>query len=551
MALRSYRGIALLAVVGFCVASLPAQDATQKTMAKPVAATGALLGLVTDAGGQPQAGAVVLVRAEGLRNGASSARLLTSADGLFRLTGLAPGAYYVEVGKGARVAERRRVVVQASERALLLVNLPQLLAGAQFGPPPGRKNDQAFDWALRQATVWKPILRLDDGAGSEPGEANSSNGSTPVDGYVALTAGGGANAFDTPSLATAFRVDTSIVGGARVAVTGDVGTNGAGGGGDTRLQATFSHTDPSNPSRFSIAVRQLGIGGGPGAGLSLAAALPSLRVVSLNYADGFALGDRLRLQYGAMVNAVTMNDTVATFDPYFRALFEFGSHSQLEYRAVSAVPPIHFYHDYADMPDPTPQVTLSGAPGIAGAPRAQRARLERARHQEFAYTDNFDANDTLSAAAFEEHFTRAAINGAEADASEISQQELLPDLLNNMFLANGGDYGGWGYRFSYEHKFGDNFIADLGFADGAALAPLSNRFGDNGLDSILANVRAHAVTAKLSGVTPLTHTRITCSYRALSRALATGLDLYDDGAGQSDGYANISVRQPLPGHLQA
>ncbi|HEY7856462.1 MAG TPA: hypothetical protein VIC32_08455, partial [Terriglobales bacterium] len=127
----------------------------------------------------------------------------------------------------------------------------------------------------------------------------------------------------------------------------------------------------------------------------------------------------------------------------------------------------------------------------------------------------------------------------------------LPDLLNNMFLANGGNYGGWGYRFSYEHKFGDNFIADLGFADGAALAPVSNRFGDNGLDSILANVRAHAVTARLSGVTPLTHTRIICSYRALSRALATGLDLYDDGAGQSDGYANISVRQPLPGHLQA
>ncbi|HXR98496.1 MAG TPA: carboxypeptidase-like regulatory domain-containing protein [Terriglobales bacterium] len=554
MAMRSYRGIALLAFVGLaCVGSLPAQSAPQKTSSKPAAATGTLLGLVTDAGGQPQSGAVVLVRAEGLRSGASSARLLTSADGLFRLTGLAPGAYYVEVGKGARVAERRRVVVQASERALLLVNLPQLLAGAQFGPPPGRANDQAFDWALRQATVWKPILRLDDGSGNGATDTGASGNATPVAGYVALTAGGGANAFDTPSLATAFRVDTSIIGGARVAITGDVGTNGAGGGGDTRLQATFSHTDPSNPSRISIAVRQLSIGGGlPDSGsLGLAAALPSLRVVSLNYADGFSLGDRLRLQYGAMVNAVSMTDTVATFDPYFRALFELGSHAQLEYRAVSAVPPIHFYRDYADMPDPTPQVSLSNTPATVGGRATQRARLERARHQEFAYTDNFDPNDTLSAAAFDEHFNRAAINGAEADGAEITNQELLPDLLNDMFLANGGNYGGWGYRINYEHKFGDDFSADLGFSDGTALAPTSDHFGQYGLDSILTNVRAHAVTAKLSGVTPLTHTRITCSYRALSRALATGLDLYDDGPGQSDGYANIYVRQPLPGHLQA
>src|SRR6185312_12855196 len=105
---------------------------------------------------------------------------------------------------------------------------------------------------------------------------------------------------------------------------------------------------------------------------------------------------------GAMVNAVTMTDTVATFDPYVRAMFRLGEQSQIEYRAASAVPPIRFNRDYAELPDPTPRVTLDH----------DRARLERARHQELLYSDNLTPNDTLTAAVFDEHFRRAAVNGS-------------------------------------------------------------------------------------------------------------------------------------------
>lgn len=62
----------------------------------------------------------------------------------------------------------------------------------------------------------------------------------------------------------------------------------------------------------------------------------------------------------------------------------------------------------------------------------------------------------------------------------------------------------------------------------------------------LAPVHAHALTFRLGGTTPFTHTHLTCSYRAMSRLTATGIDLYDDGAGASDSYANIYLRQPLP-----
>lgn len=496
---------------------------------------GALLGLVTDAAGRPQAGAVVVVRSSGLHSAAQ--RRLTSAQGLFTLAGLVPGTYYVEVGKGARIAARREIEIHASERALLLVNLPQLLQSVQFGPPAGVKGDEAFDWALRQATVWRPILRLndDDGSGTgDTGRAAGAVGGDGVQGYVALTAGGGSSALDAPELATDFRLDTGVWGDNLMSLTGAVGTSGLGtglgSGSDTRLQASFRPRDAASSSRLVVALRQVELPGLP--------TLPALRVMSLDYANGLSLGDRLRLQYGALINAVSMTDTVSTFDPYLRASYRIGDEGQLEYRAVSAVPPVRFTRDFAEMADPTPQVTLDH----------DRARLEHARHQELLYSDSLTPNDTVAASVFEENFSRAAINGAYGagtDTTALADESLLPDLLNNMFIANGGGYGGWGYRLVYDHRLSDDWHADFGYSSGPVLAPAAADFGDSLADALVA-ARAQAVTFKVVGVTPLTHTHLICSYRALSRPTATGLDLYDDGLAQSDSYANVYLRQPLP-----
>ncbi|HEY8055657.1 MAG TPA: carboxypeptidase-like regulatory domain-containing protein, partial [Terriglobales bacterium] len=59
---------------------------------------GQLLGYVSDPQGRPQPGAVVEVRSEGLRK--APLRSLTTSAGLFQLSGLDPGTYYVQVGKG-------------------------------------------------------------------------------------------------------------------------------------------------------------------------------------------------------------------------------------------------------------------------------------------------------------------------------------------------------------------------------------------------------------------------------------------------------------------
>lgn len=491
---------------------------------------GQLLGYVVDARGRPQANAVVEIRPAGLRT--APLHQVTSASGLFRLLDLAPGLYYVQVGKGQRVTARQSVQVHASERALMLVNLPQLLQSARFGPPVGVSPDQAFIWALRQASVWKPILRFDD-----PGALTVSDDSTPVEGFVALTAGGGASAFSSPALATTFQVSSVALGSERVSFTGVVGTNGQIGGADTQVTAQLQSADPSNAGRMSVSVRQIAI--------PARSALPDLRLFSFNYSNALSLGDHVRVQFGSMLHAVSMTDTVTTLDPYVRVMAQISPEGVLEYRAESGVPPLRFGPDGASADDPAPRVTLDQG----------RARLERARHQELRYTESLTPADTVSAAVFQDEYTRTAVNGAftlsgisPSLADIAGNSALLPDLTSNMFLADGGNYGGWGYRLGVRHRLGENWNAVLGYAQGAVLAPSPNA-GARSIAAHLAPAPAHALTFKLSGVTPLTHTQLVCSYRALSRLAATGLDLYDDSFTQSQSYANVFLRQPLPGFM--
>src|SRR6185437_4173732 len=371
---------------------------------------GQMLGMVTDAQGRPQAGALVEVRADGLRR--APVEVKTSDDGLFRVLGLSPGTYFVQAGMAANGA-------------------------VQFGPPSGISSDQAFQWALRQSTVWRPILHWQDA------EAEESSAVAPVGGYVALTAGAGTSAFSAPDLATAFRVDSALWGGGAVSLAGQVGTNGTGGGGDTQVAATFQHHNPADPERLQVAVRQINIAGAP--------ALPALRTFSMNYANALDVGSQFHLQYGSMLNAVSMTDTVASVDPYLRAIFQLSPEAQIEYRTAAAAPPMRFNRDFAEMGDPTPPVTLNNG----------RARLEHARHQEVRYSESLSASDSVTAAIFEDRFTGTAVNGAYSlsgaapPAGVASGGSLLPDLLNNMFIANGGDFGGWGYPVTAEHRLGD------------------------------------------------------------------------------------------------
>lgn len=487
-------------------------------------ATGRLLGLVTDAFGHPESGAVVQARRAGLHK--PPILSTTDAQGTFSINGLIPGTYYVEIGKGADIAMRRKVDVRANERAVVVVSLPALLQSIHFGAPgsDAAHDDHEFRWVLRESTTSRPVLRLTDAVLNEETSRDRA-----LTGYVTLMAGGGSRAFDAPgALATAFNVETGLWAGTHMALSGDVGMDG--GSSDSHVQVALRSGNPAAQSHFVMSVRQVGA--------STIGKIPSLRVVSFNYANGMDFGHEVHLQYGAMLNTVSMANSLHTLDPYARVAWRLGPSAQVEYRFASAVPPLLFGSDDVEMADPTPQVTMTGF----------RPRMERARHQELQYSDTLTPNDLVQAAFFSDHYDNAVVNGrlSEAMPELLSSGNFLPDLFSDMFSSAGGSYGGGGYRLAYQHRFGEDLSMAVGYTSGMVLAPSGKVITDSRLASALTPARRDAWTIRLATTTPKTHTRLVCSYRGLNGPSATGLDLYDDSFAQSDSYANLTVRQPLP-----
>jgi hypothetical protein len=68
---------------------------------------------------------------------------------------------------------------------------------------------------------------------------------------------------------------------------------------------------------------------------------------------------------------------------------------------------------------------------------------------------------------------------------------------------------------------------------------------------LMSTQRHHALAAKLSGTTPLTHTHWIASYRWVNGTTLTPVDMFNASAGQSDPFLNIFVRQPIGSHVEA
>jgi hypothetical protein len=119
-------------------------------------------------------------------------------------------------------------------------------------------------------------------------------------------------------------------------------------------------------------------------------------------------------------------------------------------------------------------------------------------------------------------------------------------LFNQTFTTNGGNYSGRGVRAVYTHRLSSDVSASVAFTTGTVLTTAGAIYNSASPAAFFVPVNQSAVTLKLAGQVPSTHTHVICSYRRLNRPAATVLDPYDDSAAQSDSYLNVFVRQPLP-----
>lgn len=497
------------------------------------AAHGGLVGVVTDALGQPLPDAwVQLRRAEPAHAARSAAARVwlrrTAANGVFHFPALTPGVYWIQAEVAGRVSSRREVRVAARQTSYLALPLLDVLRTLRLEAPNAAAERQ-FAWVVR--TEARPALRWEGADGGYSAMAGMGNPWSGYQGYVAFLAGGGSQPLDTEGdWSTRFALQHTLWGQSELALSGDMGVASAGQVGGEGMQVSFAPEGQQGQARVIFGMQQLPLAALEGA--------PELRVYTLNYADGLRLSPRLQVQYGVIVSQVALASAVHQVAPYARVSWKLNNHSDLEYRFASAPPPVHFAPNYAESGAPAPQLTLAGF-----APR-----IERAVHQEIVYDDHLTPFDQLSVAVFSDQFSHAAVDGGGADAGALATGNLLPDAFNQMFSADGGHYAGAGARVVYARQLAHGMDAAVEWTDGTVLAPRAGAgpMRDGQVAPLLTEARRQALTLKWTAVLPVTHSRVICSYRWLNGASVTALDPYDDTFGRSGSYANIVVRQPLP-----
>lgn len=476
-----------------------------------------LLGVVTGNHGQPEPGALVLLKPL-LRN-ASVWRRTTGPGGTFLIPSLPPGLYWLQAGKGHKYSAPRRLLVRQGESVLLTLRLSPATVSS-------RARQDEYRWVLRADAVRRPILRYRNGRHAPAAE----NSPGQVNGTVSMLAGSGSTAFSMPSaLNTSVNMHT-LSHDMLLGFSGSVGSSGWNTG--SELEASLTpQLHGWYRGAWQVAIQHIAT--------PVLGHLPQLDLFTLNYSNQTSLSRRIELQYGLLASDLSGTNSLHQLSPYMRLSLRLGPGKRLEYRYAAAPPPVMFLHNRMEFPNPAPRISLSG-----GAPE-----LERGQHQEVAFFSSVGPADEIELAWFYDRFHHAVINGAwrgSLSPALLSAGNVLPDSYANLFSADGGSYAGSGFLALFQHQLSHGLSLSLGAEDGPALMVHGTRMSKYNPASLLAPAHTLSFSARVAGELGPTHTRIVCSYRTAARRELTSTDPYDSAGEASQPFANLQLRQPLP-----
>jgi hypothetical protein len=514
---------------------------------------GQIGGLVTNAAGKPQAGALVF-----LLNRQDHVLLKAATDigGAFSFDDLIPDLYSVRVSLENFIpAIRDRVQVHAGMRSLLEVNLSHVFSTVQLVstvPSPGGLMDDDWKWTLRSNAAMRPILRMFP-AIANPVKAASDGAKTAMfsdsRGLLRISASDGNQPGEAgdADLGTQFAFATSVFGANRVQVSGNVGYGASTGSPAAAIRTTFSREIAGASPAFSVTMRQLYVPfhGSNSSPISSDTSLPTLRTLSLSYADKTALTDSLTAEYGFEMDNVSFVDRLHYLSPYARLTYTLGQGNVfVTWTSGNARPELGVSSDdsNADLRrDLTalavlPRVTLAGG----------HARVQRGDDYEVGISRKFGSRE-YRASAYNEHVSNATLMIADP-AAGLFQGDLVPDLFSNSALFNAGGFDTLGYMFSVTQDLWDDFKVSATFGSLGMLAVRPGAFvqtADDLRHSIEAGNRP-AVTVRASGTLRHPRTRFMASYQWTNYASAMPVPQYSTESTRPEAGLNLMVRQPVP-----
>ncbi len=531
------------------------------------AVSGTIAGLVTDASGIPQMGATVLLFN---RSDRLCQRALTNDRGSFEFDHLLPGPYMVRVTLASFLpALKNNILVQPGMRSMLNVSMATLFSSVELVYPSAEKRTLMTDdwkWVLRTASSTRPVLRYlpVDPANRRTTSLTEAPAFGETRGVVRVSAGDGGrvSSFGNESdLGTAFALATSLYGNNQIQVSGNIGysqTSMPSAG----FRTTFSRDAASGSApEVSLTVRQLFAPARMGAALTSGqepSGIPTLRTMSLSFADSSQISDALRFEYGFSLDSVTFLDRLNYFSPYARLTYSLSPDENFEFTYTSGTarpnlaagmsgPQAELQNDLNAL-SIFPRVTLRGG----------RAKVQRGEDFELGYRRTIGSR-TYRVAGYRERITNAALTMV-APGGLYTSGDILPDLFSESSVFNAGDYQSTGYNLSVTQAFGDNLNLTMMYGSGGVLTPESSNLTSNNpeeLRSMIRVARRNSVTARASGTSPWTGTQFVGSYQWIDRLSATPSHIYSTLGTRADAGLNIYIRQPiphcgiLPGRLEA
>jgi hypothetical protein len=535
-----------LAVVLIPASSLIAGDA-------PIRFAGELSGLVTDSGGRPQVGAQVMLFNKQDRLLQRSA---TDLGGTFSFDELIPDLYSVRVSFASFVpAMRDRVIVKPGMRSLLEVNLSRLFSSVQLVsmvPAAGGLMSEDWKWTLRSDAALRPILRFlpATGFGTRTLEPNPDRAAmfSGSHGLVRISASDGAQtAGDTgeADLGTQFAFATSLHGGNRVQVSGDVGYGASVISPAAAFRTTYSRDFMGTSPAVSITMRQLFVPFRTTSTSQAADSAPVLRTLAVSYSDKTEISDLLTAEYGFELDMVSFLDRLHYFSPYARLNYAVG-HGKIDmtWTSGNARPELGIAGD-----DPNADLRRDLA-ALSVMPRVTLANggthVQRGDDYEIGMTQKFGSRE-YRVAAYNERVTNTSLTIANPESGLFSG-DLLPDLFSNSALFNAGTFDRTGYMVSATQNLGDYYkiTATWGSLPVIEAHQIGAIQSAQDLRNDIGAGNRQAVTLRASGTVRHSRTRFVTSYQWADYRAAMPGPQYSTGSSRPEPGLNVMLHQPIP-----
>ncbi|MEP6714220.1 MAG: TonB-dependent receptor [Terriglobia bacterium] len=529
--------------------------------ASPIHLAGELSGLVTDHGGRPQPGALVLLfnRQEQLLQ-----RLSTDNGGTFSFGDLLPDLYSIRVTLASFLpASRDRVQVKPGMRSLLEVNLSHIFSSVQLVstvPATGSLMNDNWKWALREDSSLRPILRLlpaiDDPLQRLHGYEKTAV-FTGSRGLVRISASDGSlmnSDTGAGDLGTQFAFATSVYGDNHVRVSGNLGYGAASGAPAAAFRTTYSRDFLGAAPAVSVTMHQMFVPARVGQSLTGSApgdsALPALRSIAVSFSDKTQLTDSITAEYGMELDNVTFLDHLHYVSPYGKLTWQLAhGKADFTYTSGNARPELgigpsernaDLQRDLAALAL-VPRVTLGDG----------HARVQRGESYELGLSQRFGSRE-YRVEAYRQAVKNLALMVANPDAAGF-EEDLLPDAFSNSALFNAGRFQSAGYTASVTQDLGDNYRVTVIYGTAgmlAARAGLSPIASAGDLRHALEAEQRPALTVRTSGTVKASGTRFIASYQWTNYTRSMPAPLFSTQSSRPEPGLNFVVKQPMPWRME-